>query len=408
MKPRPTPTSPKQQSPARQLEALYRTAPTIIRPRTTSFSVVSLVVVSVFITIAAFVGLRMLADRFPEVALFKFFRTEVREGERVVIREERQNSTSLSVAFERVERSLAVLLQERDGGLASPDDRLGLAVFLTNDGVGVTLKNTIPKKINPVVAASGGDSHAMTKQTADLATPFLLFQVNGETAPMSFGDLERLAPGDELLIVRNDPFHGGFSILQSRISATRDRVLTNSSLAALLESSEVVSRRLRLDRELDSTWNGAAAVDRDGRLIGLVDASGAGGGNATVLPIESVRNLISTFARKGEIQRPLLGVTYIDLSFSTTLDRLPQKGAYLLGGDQGKPPAVVPRSPAALAGLQAHDVITGVEDLVITEARSLSEILLQYDPRSKIVLHALRNQTPFDTTVTLGEATSSG
>ncbi len=407
MKPRPTPTSPKQQTLGRELEELYRVAPTITRPQHLSASaIVALVAGVIVVTLSAFVGLRGLAERFPDIRILQYFRSEILPGERIVIREERQNANTTNIDIERVKRSLGVLLKPSPSGPSTPDDRLGLVVFLSNDGVGLTLKANLPKKPAAVIGQASGERVKILKQTADSATPLSLFKVDGQTVSMSFADLERLVPGDEVVVVRHDPFNGGLGVLHVRIASTRDRLLAGSSLSALLESSEVLTRRIRLDRTLDPTWDGAAVIDRDARLIGIVDASSTRGGQATVVPIEPLRNQLSGFTRHGEIRRPLLGVSYLDLAFAAPLPDRPSKGAYLMAGEQGKPPAVLPRSPAAVAGLRPEDVITGVEDVVVTDARSLSELLLSYDPGSKLVVHILRNRSPLDITVTLGEATA--
>lgn len=66
---------------------------------------------------------------------------------------------------------------------------------------------------------------------------------------------------------------------------------------------------------------------------------------------------------------------------------------------------VVPDSPADKARLKAGDIITRIDDTIISDPRELTHTIRSYDPETKVTVMYIRRGREQSTTATLGEQT---
>lgn len=402
MKPRHTPTSPKNEV-AKGIEELYRSVPLIEKPRP---SLVGLVVLSVIFSVLAalgsFVGLQVLSARFPNARLLQYFSKSGGGGERVIIREQPQNrSDQTSKIVQGAGQSVAALVKHRDA--KSPfqqDDRLGLVSFLTTDGIGVTFSNNdLPSDAR--VLFPSGEQQPVKKIAKDQATSLTFIKVDATTNALPLVGVEDLSIGQDVWVMRDSPFSGGVGVVSAKIVTLRDRIPGQGG--TLLESSEVIARRIRLDHSLDKTWDGAAVLDESKQLIGLVATTSDAAG-ALVLPVSSVRSQLVTFSHVGSFHRAVLGVSYYDLAYTPNLSPENRTGAHLASADQPRVPAIVKNSPASVAKLKEADILTEVNAIKLDEMHALSEVIATINPGTKITLKIHRGQTNLEIPVTLGDS----
>jgi putative serine protease PepD len=122
--------------------------------------------------------------------------------------------------------------------------------------------------------------------------------------------------------------------------------------------------------------DGGAVFDRRGRFVGLVMDSGNSG--QVAVPAHTVVAVARSLARTGRVDRPWIGVTSVDQKSTDAA-----AGALVTKVDAD--------SPAAAAGLQPGDVITGVGDRDVTDMMDLAEALQQMDPGSRLPLTYVRD-----------------
>lgn len=404
MKPRTTPTSPKQTA-SQGVEELYKTAATIIKPSSTRFGVLLVfLALGVLLSLVAFAGLRTLSLRFPSVRILKYFSpVQSSPAERVIIREQSKSAANLDAELvARLETSVGALVKKHDQGTPYVwSDRLAAVVWLTNDGIGVTTGPADLPSESTGVLLENGEIRRLSQSGSDSALPIKLVRVDGATTPFALADAETFTLEQEVWVLRNDPIVGGINLVRSALTSLRDRV--GGPQGSWLESSEVIVRRMRLDRAFDLSWQGAAVINREGRLIGLVDP-GQGTSQAAVVPVSSIRRLLTTFSREGAVRRPSLGLHYYDLSYTANLTTSARKGAYVSGSDKPRLPAVVGKSAADKAGIRTGDIITGVDAFQLNNLNSLSEVLASFDVDAKATLRIRRGEKTLELSVTLGPA----
>lgn len=403
MKPRDVPTAPKTRSSSDAIDRLYRSEPMISRPTSRSTGRLVSAIVTIGLSIAAMAGLTWTAERFPAVSWLSLFRRSVTPAERVVIREQTTSREQPEdVIAAKVIPSLGTLLRRRSSDVRPPSDYFGSVTLLTSDGVGVTVSSAVPDELALSARFANGVSQEVATAATDPVTGLKLVRVNGSSSALAMADLDRLDSRADYYVVKFDPA-AGVSTVRVRLVSRRDQSLVSSQLDALVESSETISRRLRLDRALTTAWEGAALVDQTGQLVGVVQRAGQSDG-ALVMPVAWLKNQLARFGRGDGITRSVLGVNYVDLAFAVVEAKVPNKGAYLVNRDAPRQPAVIARSPAAAAGLRTHDVIIAVDDVPVNELRGLAEVLAGYEAGTEVTLAVRRAERELTLKVRLGDS----
>jgi putative serine protease PepD len=236
-----------------------------------------------------------------------------------------------------------------------------------------------------------------------------------ETAQVSFGDSGRMIDAEvlgtdvssDLAVLRVDP--GSVDRLRPLPLADSDRVRVGDAVVAVgnpfgLDRTatagivSAVGREIRApdgfqidhviqtDAPINPGNSGGPLLDARGRVIGVntqIATGGTSSGNVGIgfaVPSNTVREVLPELVRGERIRRPFLGVTSAPHP----------AGAEIQG--------VTPGSPAAGAGLQAGDVITGVNGTVVTDPDDLSSVVSGLEPGNEVELEVTRDgeQRTFD------------
>jgi serine protease DegQ len=194
---------------------------------------------------------------------------------------------------------------------------------------------------------------------SDAGTDIALLQVeatNLHAIPQS--DSSTLKVGDFVAAIGN-PFGLGQTVTTGIVSA-----LGRSGISA-----EGYEDFIQTDASINPGNSGGALVDYNGRLVGINSAIiTPGGGNVGIgfaVPINMAHSIVEQLLEFGEVRRGMLGVMIQDFTpdVAEALDLDIDGGAVVS--------RVEPDSPAAEAGIQAGDVIVGVNDQEITSSSDL-------------------------------------
>lgn len=148
----------------------------------------------------------------------------------------------------------------------------------------------------------------------------------------------------------------------------------------------LIDRRIRLSGQLDGRLEGGAALDAEGRLIGLVLFGPRR--RALVIPAETVERVAAVLAEKGHVPRGYLGaglhpVRQRDL-----------RGAMVMSLDEA--------GPAAAAGLLVGDIVTTWDG---TPVEGVHDVIRRLGPDSvgkEVALEVLRGGAAQRLAVTVG------
>ena len=151
--------------------------------------------------------------------------------------------------------------------------------------------------------------------------------------------------------------------------------------------SEQLTGLIQTDAAINPGNSGGPLISISGKVIGMNTAvtQGANGlGFAIPLSEKVVQGALDSAIKYGSIKHAFLGIRYIMLDRATAkqLGVAIENGAYVSTSD--KSPAVVPGSPANIAGIEAGDIITEINGVPLTPKYSVRDALAENTPGDKI------------------------
>lgn len=327
-----------------------------------------------------------------------------------LVRTAPQNGEISQEVLERVAPAVVTVFPARSTKPATVLDQaylapeaLGQGLVLSSDGWLVTTQGVVSDSQRQLTVVLGdGRLYPVDFIVLDPVVPLAFLKVNASNlVATAFVAQAGVAPAEAVAALSR--------VTQSLLPAAYPRYLTHvgarlvSNRADLVVSSETLPDRYLLDAALPPLSRGAPVVNARGEAIGLV--ADWGGELRSVLPLGSVDAVLESLFSKSQVSRPVLGLGYVQGSWLAALaEAEPPTGALIMGSP--RQPAVAAKGPAAAAGLREGDrlVAIGGERL---GSQSLTSLLLNFRPGSRINLTVVRGGQELTVQVTLGEVIGS-
>lgn len=234
----------------------------------------------------------------------------------------------------------------------------------------------------------------------DLFNDIGVLKIAASGLPMvEFGDSDQLVIGQSVVAIGNALAEFSNTVTVGVVSG-----MGRSIVAGTGGSSEKLANVIQTDAAINPGNSGGPLLNLSGQVIGINTAiSSQGQLIGFAIPINSVRQIIDSVKKTGEIIRPYLGVRYTMLDEDTAkkLKLDITEGALLSPGSTATDTAVLPDSPASKAGLQANDVITEVNGKKLSKDYDLAQAISQFQPNDKINLKVWTKGQTRDVAVTL-------
>lgn len=276
---------------------------------------------------------------------------------------------------------------------ASPSFQgMGSGFIIDADGYVVTNNHVIEHASEIQVTLGDGTRLDAELIGADPKTDLALLKVDSDTPlPYArFGDSNATRVGDWVVAIGN-PFGLGGSASTGIVSA-RGRDIQSGPFDDFLQ----------IDAPINRGNSGGPLFDLSGRIIGINTAIfSPNGGNVGIgfaIPSELASSVIDQLRTSGRVERGWLGVS---------IQQINEELAKGLGfdGDTGALVAsVVPKSPAAKAGLKPGDVIVGIDGADVSQLKELTRRVADVKPNEVVVLTIWRNGERKTLDVSVGES----
>jgi len=204
-----------------------------------------------------------------------------------------------------------------------------------------------------------------------------------------FGDSSLARVGDWVVAIGN-PFNLGGTVTSGIISA----VYRNTNTGGAYD------RYIQTDASINRGNSGGPLFDMQGNVIGINNAifspSGGSVGIGFAIPAETAAPIVDKLIAGEEIERGYLGVRLQPMSneFADALGIDRNRGEFIQ--------QVVPGEPADRGGLKAGDVVVKVGDKEVTPRQTLSFIVANVAPGSRINLEVLRDGKTITVPLTVG------
>jgi serine protease Do len=275
------------------------------------------------------------------------------------------------------------------------EDSLGSGVIVSPDGYILTNNHVIDGATD--VRVTFADKRQLKAKVvgSDPKTDIAVLKVEGSGfSAITIGDSSKVQVGDYALAI-GDPFGVGQTVTMGIISATNRGNLGIEDYEDFLQT----------DAPINPGNSGGALVNDRGELVGINTAilSHGSGGNEGIgfaIPVNLARNVMGQILDHGKVNRAYLGIMVQDVTpgISKAMNLKDMKG--VLVGD------VSPTGPAQKSGVQRGDVILEVNGKAMDDSQELRNTISLMDPNSTVSLKLLRNGSPMNVSVKLGDLPS--
>ncbi len=289
----------------------------------------------------------------------------------------------------------------------------GTGIILTSNGLIVTNRHVVPQGTSNVsITLSNGVqlNHVSivgrTPSSSSLDIAFLkITNLEGQKlTPAVIGNSSQVQVGNAVVAIGNALGQFQNTVTSGIISGYGRSVQASNSLGT---SSENLDDLFQTDAAINEGNSGGPLVNMNGQVIGINVATASGAQNIGFsIPINDVKGLIAQVLKTGKFSMPYLGIRYIPLTpdVANEYKLRVNNGAFIApSSNPSTNPSVIPGTPAATAGLQTNDIITAVNGIKINQENSLTSLLDQYTPGTKITLTVLRGSNSLSISVTLAK-----
>jgi serine protease Do len=266
----------------------------------------------------------------------------------------------------------------------------GSGFFISADGYAVTNYHVVDHAKSVQVTADDGTIYTAKVIGTDQKTDLALIKVEGKN-DFPFVKFADHTPrvGDWVLAVGN-PFGLGGTVTAGIVSA-RGRDI----------GAGPYDDYMQIDAPINKGNSGGPAFDVNGDVVGVNTAiyspSGGSVGIGFDIPAATAKMVVAQLKEHGQVTRGWLGVQIqpVTAGIAEALGLKKAQGAIV---DE-----VTSNSPAAKAGLESGDVVTGVNGTSIKDARELTRTIGASAPNSTVKLEVLRNGEAKTLKVALGQ-----
>jgi len=277
---------------------------------------------------------------------------------------------------------------------------VGSGVIISPDGYIVTNNHVVDGAVNVKVMMQ--DRRVMDAKVVgtDKLTDLAVIKIQANNLPyLQWGDSSSLRPGQTVLA-----FGSPFGYFQD--SVTRGIVSAVNRQNPYSDDARKPGGYIQTDAAINPGNSGGALVDAHGQLVGIntfiISNSGSFAGAGFAIPSQIAKSTADQIIAHGKVQHGYVGISMNDVTPSNAsfFNLKDASGAIVA--------QVTPDSPASRAGLKTGDVIRELNGKKIADGSALQVAIAEKQPGDTVQLGIIRNGTPMQIGIKLGEYHKSG
>ena len=267
----------------------------------------------------------------------------------------------------------------------------GSGFIISPDGIIVTNRHVIEGGEAIEVTFADGTHALATVVGAGAVVDLAVLKVSPprKLPVLTFGDSDEVRIGEPVFTIGN-ALDLGVSVSEGIISAL-DRDIRTSPYDAYIQT----------DAALNHGNSGGPLVDGSGKVVGvdtaLVSPTTGYAGLGFAIPSNEASFIIGRLLKYGTVRAGWIGVQLQDLTANLA------NGFGLLRPEGGIIVAVIPESPAAKAGLEVGDIVTGVGSAPSANARQVLNAIARIEVGQETALTVFRAGAEHRIDVTIAE-----
>lgn len=270
-----------------------------------------------------------------------------------------------------------------------PVQGVGSGIIADKDGYILTNAHVVNEAEELEITLDDGRKFRGEITGMDEIMDIAVVKINALNLPVpKFGNSDELEVG-QVAIAMGNPLGlaGGPTITVGVISAANRTIQTERGY---------VEGIIQTDAAINPGNSGGPLVDSEGRIIGINTAMiPFAQGIGFALPINAARKILEDIILYGEVRKPWLGITGMDINKKAV-------AYYGLPVEQGVIVMKVAHgSPAERNGIKEGDILTAVDGSRIASMRDLLREIAKAGVGKKIVLEVVRGQRRFECKIML-------
>ncbi len=263
----------------------------------------------------------------------------------------------------------------------------GTGVIYRSNGYIITNAHVVKDMESIVVVLSNSKAYKARLKAIDEDLDLAEIKIDkGGLQPVTFGDISKVAVGDEVVAI-GTPLSFGL-----RNSATR------GIISGMNRSENRQYRFLQTDAAINSGNSGGPLVNMKGEVVGINSWVYAGigvQGMGFSIPVNTVRYAIDQFEKFGKIRRPYLGLAFTDSI--TNIYGLPDTSS----GVTVK--SIEKNAPAQKYNIKVDDKLISINGVKVNSTTDYNEELKKYLPGDIAEFKLQRDNREINITVIFGE-----
>jgi len=277
------------------------------------------------------------------------------------------------------------------GGRGENQVGLGSGVIISASGYILT-NNHVVENADEIEVILNDKRKARAKVIGtDPDTDLAILKIDLDKLPVIvLGNSDTLEVGDAVLAIGN-PFGVGQTVTGGIVSALGRNQLGINTFENFIQT----------DAAINPGNSGGALVDVNGNLLGINTAiysrSGGSMGIGFAIPVSTAKQVLEGIVKDGQVTRGWIGVEPQELSpeLAETFNIQAKSGVIITG--------VLQNGPAAQAGIQPGDVITGVNGKAVSNVTELLSAVAGLKPGVAAPLSVTRKDSKTEIAVTPGK-----
>ncbi|PYN86129.1 MAG: serine protease [Candidatus Rokuibacteriota bacterium] len=302
-------------------------------------------------------------------------------------------SRAVVTVVERVGPAVVSIVAGRGSRKGAGVVGAGSGVIFTPDGYVLTNSHVVHEAIDLGVTLTDGSALGATLVGSDPATDLAVIRAEGSGLPTAeLGESASLRAG-QLVVAIGNPF--GF---QSTVSAGVVSAIGRSLRTA---TGRLIENVIQTDVALNPGNSGGPLVDTRARVVGINTAIIAmAQGISFAVPIDTAKRVVSELLAHGHVRRAYLGI----VGQTRPIDRLVARRYALSQAHAVEITSVVPRGPAALAGLREGDLVVSLDDRAVRTVDDMHRMLVGRRFGDELTIGVIRGDRRLDVVVVPVEA----
>jgi len=271
-----------------------------------------------------------------------------------------------------------------------PQHGTGSGVIISQDGYILTNNHVAGNADRMNVTLADGREFKAKRVGTDPETDLAVIKIDAENLPYAeLGDSDKLEQG-EWVVALGSPFGLQKTMTAGIVSAT-GRALTGT-----------YDNYIQTDASINPGNSGGPLVNMAGEVVGIntmiFTRSGGSEGIGFSIPSNMAHKIYAELIRNGKVTRGFLGVSLkpVTAAVAETIGYHGTEGALV-------DDVTDPNSPAARAGLQSGDVITGFDGKPVASRQQLVEMVAETPVGKSVTVKYFRDGRPRTTTLRLAE-----